>query len=133
MIEPQPDRQKFGILGLILIGFLFLVGGVVAYLGIGDSLLPVEDAPTMVSSVSLPLPQEEPEIPAGPFRDQFVTNCVVCHSPRLIFNQPEFSSEQWTTTVRKMVASYGAVIPPSQEKEIVSYLVAMQHSAWESP
>lgn len=133
MTEASAGRIGLGIIGLLSIGFLFLAGGVVAYLGIGDTPLPVDGTPAMVSSVSLPLPQEEPEIPAGPFRDQFVTNCVVCHSPRLIFNQPVFSSEQWTATVRKMAASYGALIPAPREKEIVAYLVSMQHPVGESP
>ena len=31
-----------------------------------------------------------PDLPPGPGRDTFATQCVICHSPRYVVNQPAF-------------------------------------------
>src|SRR6266550_5918045 len=45
------------------------------------------------------LPHDEPVFPPGPGRDEFVTACVVCHSPRYITMQPRFSRNTWLSEV----------------------------------
>src|ERR1700685_798177 len=41
------------------------------------------------------LPHDEPLFPPGRGREEFVTACVVCHSPRYITMQPRFSRATW--------------------------------------
>jgi mono/diheme cytochrome c family protein len=128
----KPTRTASSLWGVGLILVLFMAGAAVTYLGIQDRPLPTSVEPGAASE-SLPLPHDEPEIPQGPHRDQFATNCVVCHSPRLIFNQPPLTAAQWTATVHKMVTAYGAVVAEPREKEIVAYLVALQQRDKDTP
>jgi hypothetical protein len=76
--------------------------------------------------VSIDLPFEEPVVPDGPNRDEFVALCRLCHSTRLSLNQPRFPEKKWAEIVHKMVTVYGAPIPPDQEAPIVAYLVAVR-------
>ena len=73
-----------------------------------------------------------PDLPPGPGQDVFATQCVICHSPRYVINQPAFPRKVWTAEVHKMVKGYGAPIDPQQEKEIVNYLV-FWHGKEDSP
>jgi sulfite dehydrogenase (cytochrome) subunit B len=70
------------------------------------------------------LEYHQPDLPPGPGHDQFAAQCVICHSPRYVVNQPFFPRKTWTAEVHKMVKAYGALITPDEEKEIVSYLVS---------
>src|SRR5207244_12420188 len=54
------------------------------------------------------MPHDEPVFPPGPGRDEFVTACVVCHSPRYITMQPRFSGSTWLSEVSKMKDVYCA-------------------------
>ena len=93
------------------------------------------DAPVAVQSMrnSLPgdsvhtivLPHDEPLLPPGPGREEFVTACVVCHSPRYITMQPQFSRSTWLSEVKKMKDVYGAHISDEQGLEITDYLVSI--------
>jgi len=93
------------------------------------------DAPVAVQSMrnSLPgdsvhtivLPHDEPLLPPGPGREEFVTACVVCHSPRYITMQPQFSRSTWLSEVKKMKDVYGAHISDEQALEITDYLVSI--------
>jgi hypothetical protein len=66
---------------------------------------------------------DEPELPPGPYRDTFASRCTICHSPRLVANQPPFPREKWSEVVHKMVTAYGAPVTQEQEPEIVDYLM----------
>ncbi len=68
------------------------------------------------------MPHDEPEFPPGPGRDEFVTACVVCHSPRYITNQPRFPRATWLGLAKKMQDSYGAHISDEQALKIADYL-----------
>jgi len=68
-------------------------------------------------------PHDEPFLPDGPGREAFVTNCVICHSPRYVTNQTFFQRSIWLSEVKKMAALYGAPIPPDQVRAITDYLV----------
>jgi len=71
------------------------------------------------------MPHDEPVFPPDPGRDEFVTACVVCHSPRYITMQPRFSRSTWLSEVKKMKDVYGAHISDEQVPKITDYLVSI--------
>jgi mono/diheme cytochrome c family protein len=71
------------------------------------------------------IPHDEPLFPPGPGREEFVTACVVCHSPRYITMQPQFSRTTWLSEVNKMKDVYGAHISNDQVLKITAYLVSI--------
>jgi len=72
---------------------------------------------------------DEPVFPPGPGRDEFVTACVVCHSPRYITMQPRFSQTTWLGEVKKMKDVYGAHISDEQVLRITDYLFSINGKA----
>src|SRR5713101_7002376 len=75
------------------------------------------------------MPHDEPMFPPGPGREEFVTACVVCHSPRYITMQPRFSRTTWLGEVNKMKDVYGAHISDEQVLRITEYLVSINGKA----
>ena len=75
------------------------------------------------------MPHDEPVFPPGPGHDEFVTACVVCHSPRYITMQPRFSRATWLSEVNKMKDVYGAHISDEQAQRITDYLVSINGKA----
>lgn len=71
------------------------------------------------------MPHDEPVFPPGPGRDEFITACVVCHSPRYITMQPRFPRSTWLSEVKKMKDVYGAHISDEQVQKITGYLVSI--------
>src|SRR6202011_3306865 len=71
------------------------------------------------------MPHDEPAFPPGPGRDEFVTACVVCHSPRYITMQPRFPRTTWLSEVKKKKDTYGAHISDEQAQRITDYLVSI--------
>jgi hypothetical protein len=71
---------------------------------------------------SIVLPHDEPIFPPGPGRDEFVSACVICHSPQYIPMQPRFSHATWLVEVKKMKDVYGAHISDDQVSKIAEYL-----------
>ena len=86
---------------------------------------PMRDSLSSDSVHSVILPHDEPLFPPGPGREEFVTACVVCHSPRYITMQPEFSRTTWLREVKKMKDVYGAHISDEQALGITDYLVSI--------
>src|SRR6202022_1610280 len=78
---------------------------------------------------SVVMPHYEPVFPSGPGRDEFVTACVVCHSPRYITMQPRFSRATGLSEVKKMKDVYGATISDEQAQRITDYLVSINGKA----
>ena len=74
---------------------------------------------------SIVVPHDEPELPPGPGREEFVAQCVICHSPRYITSQPPFSRKVWTSEVTKMIKTFGSPTTPEQALRIVDYLVSL--------
>ena len=72
---------------------------------------------------AIALPHDEPSLPPGPGREEFVAACVVCHSPRYITMQPRFTRSAWIGEVNKMKDVYGAHISDQTVPEITDYLV----------
>jgi mono/diheme cytochrome c family protein len=75
------------------------------------------------------MPHDEPVFPPAPGRDEFMTACVVCHSPRYITMQPRFSRTTWLSEVKKMKDTYGAHISDDQVLKITEYLVSINGEA----
>ena len=75
------------------------------------------------------MPHDEPVFPPGSGRDEFVTACVVCHSPRYITMQPRFSRTTWLSEVKKMKDVYGAHISDEQVVQITDYLFSINGTA----
>jgi hypothetical protein len=75
------------------------------------------------------MPHDEPAFPPGPSRDEFVSACVVCHSPRYITMQPRFSRTTWLEEVNKMKDVYGAHISDQQVLRITDYLFSINGKA----
>ena len=82
-------------------------------------------SPNSDSVHSIVLPHDEPLFPPGAGRDEFVTACVVCHSPRYITMQPQFPRSTWLSEVNKMKDVYGAHISDEQAQRITDYLVSI--------
>ena len=75
------------------------------------------------------MPHEEPPFPPGAGREEFVTACVVCHSPRYITMQPRFPRATWLSEVQKMKDNYGAHITDEQAAKIADYLFLINGKA----
>jgi mono/diheme cytochrome c family protein len=88
---------------------------------ISRSSVPASRPSSPVETISLP--HDEGFAPPGPGRAAFVTDCVVCHSPRYITDQPSFSRTVWKEIVQKMMDAYGAHVTTADTEEIVNYLV----------
>src|SRR5713226_4148833 len=71
------------------------------------------------------MPHDEPVFSPGEGRDEFVTACVVCHSPRYVTMQPQFSRTTWLSEVKKMKDVYGAHISDEQALKITDYLFSI--------
>ena len=109
----------------------FIVFTVAAYLGFHFAVPAVEtqSPPSNSEEVNTERPRivlihDEPELPRGPGRTQFATNCIICHSPRYITMQPRFPRKVWEAEVYKMVNVYGAPINETDQAQIVDYLTA---------
>ena len=66
------------------------------------------------------------ELPENPGYKTFYSNCVVCHSPRYIQDQPHMPEKTWTAIVTKMQKTFGAPVSDSSAKEIIQYLVSIK-------
>lgn len=87
----------------------------------------VNDVPLASIAVDeITLPHFEPIMPLGPHRELFMTNCITCHSPRLVIDQPHFSQEKWEEIVNKMVVTFGGHVYKKDQPKIVEYLVSIR-------
>jgi hypothetical protein len=75
---------------------------------------------------SITLPTIDTDLPPGPGKLTLVSACTICHSPRYVTMQPNFSKKKWTEEVDKMKKVYGAPIQDEQVEPIVNYLVAIR-------
>ena len=117
-------RQRFG---LILAGSVGLIAAGISYFGTRDAWVTADRLPdanaVATSSVAMD-PAWDIELPEKPYRDEFQTSCLICHSARLPLSQPTFHRENWVEIVHKMVAVYGAPLTPDDESRVVDYLLA---------
>lgn len=78
-----------------------------------------------LTSVSVTLPDDTEEFPAGAHADLVNANCRACHSASMILTQPPLSVDQWQAEVKKMREVYKAPVADADVPGIVSYLSAM--------
>jgi cytochrome c5 len=78
-----------------------------------------------LKSVEVGLPASEQALPEGPGRSAVQRNCVTCHSPGMILNQPVLSKAAWQAEVAKMRNVYKAVVSNEDVPTIVAYLAAI--------
>lgn len=129
-IESPRQIRRAAILWTLLVGILATL--VVVFSFRGQSLVtprpetPAPITPPQGPVYTLVLPHDPPELPPGPHRDQVAISCTICHSTRLVLNQPTFPREKWIGIVHKMVAVYGAPIPPEEESQLVDYLMTVR-------
>ena len=124
-----------GVVGVAILAYG--IWGGVGRTGPGASTVHQTDVPATQLTARDPVKQidleyHQPYLPPGPGHDAFAAQCVICHSPRYVLNQPRFPRKVWTAEVQKMVKAYGAPITPDQESEIVNYLVSW-HGREDSP
>jgi len=118
-----PPRS--GILLVAIVLLLLVAAGGVAYVGTRETPTPEVPPPPPTTSppiVQIDLPHEAFPVPPGENREAFVTSCVQCHSPRLVFTQPKFAAKTWTAVVAKMANVYKAPLSADEQKKIVAYL-----------
>jgi len=118
---------------MLLVGFV-LVGALVLWLGRDDSK--VTNASDSGKPTTLPqseihqiaLPHDDPEFPAAPGRQIFLSRCTVCHTLRYVTMQPDFPKKVWAKEVAKMINTYGAHISGEEARQITDYLAAVKGS-----
>ena len=122
--ETATGRQRFGMLLALGVG---LAAAVISYFGTRNTWstgdLP-SDGRIAGTSVIAADPAWDIELPEGPYRDEFQSSCLICHSARLPLGQPRFRREKWAEIVHKMVAVYGAPMTDLDESRVVDYLLA---------
>jgi mono/diheme cytochrome c family protein len=78
-----------------------------------------------LNSVKVELPASEQALPEGPGRSAVQRNCVSCHSPGMILNQPTMSKAAWQAEVAKMRNVYKAAVSDEDVPTIVEYLAVI--------
>jgi mono/diheme cytochrome c family protein len=85
-----------------------------------------EQPPFPLKSQTVVLPASTQAFPGGAAADPVSTNCVTCHSPGMVLNQPNLSKAAWEAEVRKMINVYKAPIADAAVAPIVVYLVQIK-------
>jgi cytochrome c5 len=130
MPEDNPNRQ--GVRRGVIV-WTILVGAVATLVALDALRGRLEVPPVEAIAVEAPpadevlvLPHDPPDLPPGPHRTAFESSCTICHSTRLVVNQPPFPQKKWAEEVHKMVTAYGAPIAPDEEPHIVEYLMTVR-------
>ena len=102
----------------------FFVSAVVVAAGIGivSAEIPVQPRKNPFAADAWQLPPENPLLKPGEGLASVTGNCVLCHSVDYISTQPPLLRAQWTATVEKMRAKFGATVATNQVPGIVDYL-----------
>lgn len=90
--------------------------------------LPACDSAPQVTftDASITLPDDPMELPEGPGRQAVVDNCLACHSPSTMLQQPKVSRAKWESIAGKMIEVYKAPVDPAAIPEIAGYMVHVQ-------
>jgi mono/diheme cytochrome c family protein len=80
------------------------------------------------ADASITLPDDPIDLPPGPGADAVVANCIACHSPSTMLQQPRMSREKWLSTITKMRETYKAPVDEAAIPQIVDYLMAAQEA-----
>ena len=93
-----------------------------ACIGIVSAEIPVQPRKNPFAADAWRLPPENPVLKPGEGLASVTGNCVLCHSVDYISTQPPLLRAQWTATVEKMRAKFGATLATNQVPGIVDYL-----------
>lgn len=74
-----------------------------------------------LKSTSIGLPDSSHAFPPGPGMDTVTANCVSCHSPGMILNQPNLPRAAWEGKVKKMINVYKAAVETVDIPTIAAY------------
>ena len=85
-----------------------------------------EAAGIRLRSVGFELPITGRSFPPGPGADTMAGNCMSCHTPGMILNQPALTRAEWAGEVTKMVKVYKAPVDDADIPEIVTYLSGLK-------
>ncbi len=85
-----------------------------------------EQPPFPLKSQTVVLPASTRTFPGGAAADPVNTNCVECHSPGMVLNQPPLTKAAWEAEVRKMINVYKAPIQDAAVAPIVAYLAQIK-------
>ena len=77
-------------------------------------------------SVGFEFPTAGRDFPPGPGADTMAANCMSCHTPGMILNQPALTQAEWTGEVNKMVKVYKAPVADADIPAIVTYLASLK-------
>ena len=77
-------------------------------------------------SVGFEFPTAGRAFPPGPGVDAMSGNCMSCHTPGMILNQPAMTRADWAGEVNKMVTVYKAPIDAADIPTIVTYLAGLK-------
>jgi hypothetical protein len=125
-LDPPRHTLKVAVLWTLIVAVLASLVLLVAFHGgpFTPAEQPVPDQDAMVQTIVLP--HDPPDLPPGPDRETFITSCAICHSTRLVTNQPPFPRDKWAEEVHKMATAYGAHITAPEEPQIVDYLMTIR-------
>ncbi len=84
--------------------------------------------PIALHSLSVTLPKGDDALPDGPGVATVRKNCLGCHSPDMILNQPAMAKPAWQAEVAKMRNVYKAPVAEQDVAAIVDYLTAVKGS-----
>ena len=82
--------------------------------------------PFTLKSTSVELPNSDRTFPQATGVDTISANCVTCHSPGMILNQPSLSKAAWEGEVHKMVSVYKAPVSDEDAAVIANYLATIK-------
>ena len=105
----MPSARPLMVSGLIVAG---IVLGAAAHAAV----------PLALKSTAVELPASDRAFPPGPNVDVVSANCVACHSPGMILNQPTLKRAAWEAEVHKMISVYKAPVAEADVPAIVDYL-----------
>jgi len=77
-------------------------------------------------SVGFEIPTAGRAFPPGPNLEAMTTNCMSCHTPGMILNQPKLTAAEWTGEVNKMIRVYKAPVEEADVPAIVAYLETLR-------
>jgi hypothetical protein len=94
---------------------------------IATALAACDSAPTVTfADASITLPDDPMDLPEGPGRQAVVDNCLACHSPSTMLQQPRVSRDKWEEIAGKMIKVYKAPVDPAAIPAIADYMVHVQ-------
>src|SRR5260370_36793145 len=91
---------------------------------VGTMLVPAltrAAGPLELKSVRVDLPDEE-RMFTGPGADAINNNCLACHSPGMVLDQPALSREPGPAEVNKIITAHKSPVAPADVPAIIASL-----------